>query len=267
MLKWGLSWLLQVCLYCHILIFPIKCAISHKFSMKNKITPFFICWFKFLDNLCSICWSYSCCSWCSSVLPVRVWHSTLSSNISWPNRYCLLLMRKTLTLTSVTVQNIHKNITAHQLNNFLTWILCFLVISFLFKFHPCAPSAKVIASLVNVLKLEDSVAHPSSYCLCLRNLSEMLLCSLQEVPVCGWVCDICSYVISPKSQKVINGIWHCTSLLKIWGKFNFGVYHQVTVITCVVQSTKQSIFFLSKSNSYYKFYIYHSMHYDSVTTM
>jgi len=38
-----LDWLLillQVCLYCHILIFPIKCAISPKLVMKNKITLF-----------------------------------------------------------------------------------------------------------------------------------------------------------------------------------------------------------------------------------
>ena len=130
------------------------CYFSQTCNEKQNY-PVYICWFKFLDNLCSICWSYSCCFWCSSVLPVHVWHSTLSSNISWQNRYCLLLMRKTLTLTAVTMQNIHKNITARQFNNFLTWILCFLVISFLSKFHPCAPSAKVIVSLVNVLKLED----------------------------------------------------------------------------------------------------------------
>jgi hypothetical protein len=118
-------------------------------------------------------------------------------------------MRKTLTLTTVTVQNIHKKITSRQLKNFLDWILCFLVISILSKFHPCAPSAKVITALVNVLKLDDSVAHPSSYYLCLRNfwnLSEICLCSLREVTIRGWDCDICSYVLSPKSQN--RSKWH-----------------------------------------------------------
>jgi len=38
-LDWLLN-LLQVCLYCHILIFPIKCAISPKLAMKNNITLF-----------------------------------------------------------------------------------------------------------------------------------------------------------------------------------------------------------------------------------
>jgi len=210
LLKWGLSWLIinptsSVSFLSYINFSYQMCYFSKTCNEKQNY-PVFICWFKFLDNLCSICWSYSCCFWCNSVLPVHVWHSTLSSNISWPNRYCLLLMRKTLTLTAVTMQNIHKNITAHQFNNFLTQILCFLVIIFLSKFHPCAPSAKVIASLVNILKLEDSVAHPSSYCLCIRNLSEMFLCSLQEVPIRGWVCDICSCVISPKSQNRYK--WH-----------------------------------------------------------